>query len=80
MNDDSQNPTPQGDDAKPVSVNDSCIGCGICATIAGDVFEMSLQTGKSEVKTDADLENAENMDKAKEAAEACPVKAIEVQE
>jgi len=75
MNDDS---TPQGnDDTKPVSVSDACIGCGICVTIAPDVFEMNAETGKSEVKKDADLKD---LTKAKEAATACPVAAIEVKE
>lgn len=81
MNDEnSQSSNSQGDDdGKPVIVNDSCIGCGICATIAPDVFEMSAETGKSEVKEDADFSD-ENIEKAKEAAAACPVEAIEVKE
>ncbi len=65
------------DDSKPVSVTDACIGCGICATIAPDIFEMNPETNKSDVKTGVNLTNLE---KAKEAAEACPVAAIEVKE
>jgi ferredoxin len=58
-------------DTKPVSVNDTCIGCGICATIAPEIFIMNQN--KSEVKSDADLSD---LTKAKETAEACPVSAI----
>ena len=77
MNDENtQNPNPQGDDdQQAVQVEDTCIGCGICATIAPEVFAMNAETGKSEVKEDADLAN---LDKAKEAAGACPVTAITV--
>jgi ferredoxin len=64
-------------DSKPVSVTDACIGCGICATIAPDIFEMNPETNKSEVKTGA---GSANLEKSKEAAEACPVGAIEVAE
>ena len=69
MQDENSNP-------KKIVVNPSCIGCGICATLASEVFEMNLETGKSQVKADADLKN---LDKAKEAAAACPVGAIEVE-
>jgi len=67
----------QNGDLKSVSVNDACIGCGICVTMAPDVFEMNLETGKSEVKSIADLSSEENLTKAKSSAEACPVAAIE---
>ncbi|MCF7836498.1 ferredoxin [Candidatus Gracilibacteria bacterium] len=65
------------DNSKPVSVTDACIGCGICATIAPNIFEMNSETNLSQVKSDADLGNLE---KTKEAAAACPVAAIEVEE
>ncbi|MCF7846447.1 MAG: ferredoxin [Candidatus Peribacteraceae bacterium] len=63
--------------SKKVTVNDACIGCGICATIASEVFAMNSETGKSEVKADADLAD---LSKASEAAAACPTTAIEVAE
>jgi ferredoxin len=63
--------------SQKVIVTDACIGCGICATIAPDIFEMNSETNKSEVKSSADLAN---LGKAKEAADACPVGAIEVKE
>ncbi len=60
-----------------VIVNDACIGCGICATIAPDIFIMDQETGKSVLKEDADLSDTE---KLQEAADACPVAAIEITE
>lgn len=55
-------------------VNENCIGCGLCTNICPDVFVM----------TDAGVAIAsvndvatELMPKAKEAAESCPVDAIE---
>ncbi|MFH0834215.1 MAG: ferredoxin [Patescibacteria group bacterium] len=63
--------------SKKIVVNDACIGCGICATIASDFFEMNLETGKSQPKATADLKNLE---KAKEAVAACPVGAITIEE
>ncbi|MFH1375599.1 MAG: ferredoxin [Patescibacteria group bacterium] len=67
--DDSQN-------TKPVSVNSTCIGCGICASIAPEVFEMNSETGLSVVKDKEFSE--EDLAKAREAQAACPVGAIEV--
>ena len=67
----------QNDDSKPVSINEACIGCGICATMAPDIFVMNSEIGKSEITSDADLSSEENLTKAKSVAEACPVSAIE---
>ncbi len=56
-----------------VKVNqEACIGCGACASIAGDVFEINdegLSQAKGEVK-------AEQEEAAKEAIESCPTGAI----
>ena len=65
------------DDSKKVSVNNACIGCGICATIAPEIFAMNSETGKSEVIPDVDF-SEENLKKAKEGAGACPVAAIDI--
>ncbi len=55
-------------------VNENCIGCGVCAGICPDVFELG-EDGYSHVvaepKDDATRELAE------EAKESCPVAAIE---
>ena len=55
-----------------VKVNDACIGCGACESICDAVFSVD---GVAQVDEAA---VADNMDCVKEAAEACPVSAIEV--
>lgn len=51
----------------------TCIGCGVCTTIAPKVFELG-KNGKSKVKNPegADLETI------KLAVDACPVQAIKI--
>ncbi len=53
-----------------------CIGCGACAAIAPEIFELN-DNGVSEVINALDEENIE---KAKEAEESCPTNAITVNE
>ena len=56
---------------------DSCIGCGLCADICPDVFELDDED-IAVVKQDpvpSDLE-----DDVKDAADQCPVECIEVVE
>jgi len=48
-----------------------CLGCGACASLCPDVFKMN-EAGKAEAISQ------ENIDCAKNAAESCPVQAIEV--
>ena len=55
-----------------VTINDSCIGCGACESICDAVFHVE---DRAEVKS-AGI--AGNEDCVKEAANACPVCAIEV--
>ena len=55
-----------------ITVNESCIGCGACTAVAPDVFEMGDDGLATVVSED-------NIDGAKEAAESCPVEAIEVE-
>ena len=55
-----------------VLVNDSCIGCGACESICDAVFSVE---DRAVVKA-AGI--AGNEDCVKEAADACPVGAIEV--
>ncbi len=58
-----------------VKVNeDACIGCGACAAICDEVFEMNDE-GLSEVVVDTVQE--ENEESVKEAIESCPTWAIE---
>lgn len=56
-----------------VKVNDSCIACGACESICDAVFlvEDVAKVNESAV--------ADNEDCVKEAADACPVGAIEVE-
>ena len=51
-----------------------CIGCGLCTSVAEDVFEMDGM--KAVVKKGVDLEK--NTKQVKESVEACPVAAIKV--
>ena len=51
-----------------------CIGCGACAAICDEVFEMNDE-GLSEVVVDTVQE--ENEESVKEAIESCPTGAIE---
>ncbi|MFH1924231.1 MAG: ferredoxin [Planctomycetota bacterium] len=56
---------------------EACIGCSACEEICPDVFEMTDED-KAAVKVDevpADLEAD-----CKEAADACPVEAISIEE
>ena len=55
-----------------IKVNDTCIGCGACVAIAPEVFD--YQEGLSVVMDETITE------KVKEAVDACPVGAIEIEE
>ena len=61
-----------------VKVNqDACIGCGACAAICDSVFEINdegLSVAKVEKVEDKDIQEA------RDAADACPTGAIEVEE
>jgi ferredoxin len=46
-----------------------CIGCGACASVCGEVFEMK-DNGKAKVKSQ------KNTSCVKEAIDSCPVDAI----
>lgn len=61
-----------------VKVNkDACIGCGACAAICDEVFELE-DDGLSTAKTN-DVASKDSQD-VRDAADACPTGAIEVEE
>ena len=61
-----------------VKVNkDACIGCGACAAICDEVFEINDE-GLSEAKVEEVKE--ELQDEVRDAADSCPTGAIEVKE
>ena len=61
-----------------VKVNkDACIGCGACAAICDEVFEIN-EEGLSEAKIEEVKE--ELQDEVRDAADSCPTGAIEIEE
>lgn len=56
---------------------EACIGCGLCPSIASDVFEMD-DDGKA--KTISEDVPGGSEDAAKEAETSCPTNAISVEE
>jgi ferredoxin len=57
---------------KPDIDNKKCIGCGTCAAMCPEVFE--VQGGKAIVKEEAPIDEKKNC--IEEAESACPVDAI----
>ncbi|MFH7903847.1 MAG: ferredoxin [Candidatus Aenigmatarchaeota archaeon] len=61
-----------------IRVNEKCIGCGACVAIAPEIFEFN-KDGFSVAKI-SETNDKKLVEKAKEAAEACPTGAIEIKE
>ena len=57
-------------------VNDNCIGCGLCVSQCPDIFTMTEEG----VAAARDSFSPEYAPLVREAAEGCPVNAIEVSE
>jgi ferredoxin len=55
----------------------TCIGCGACAAIEANVFEMDDES-KASVKKGKETVPADKVASVKEAADSCPVSAIKV--
>ena len=58
---------------KKICVNSNCIGCGMCASIDPEHFEMD---GTSQVISNDNIES----ESLKDAIESCPVAAITIEE
>lgn len=61
-----------------VRVNEKCIGCGACVATTPEIFEFD-EEGFSKIKVNK-VEDKKLIEKVKEAAENCPVSAIEIKE
>ena len=57
---------------------DKCISCGLCASIAPELF--SVEEGIVSFKKDPKTWGPDDWKKAKEAAESCPNGVIEITE
>jgi len=60
-----------------IRVTEKCIGCGACIAIAPEIFEFN-EKGFSQAKI-SETNDRKLIEKAKEAAEACPAGAIEIE-
>ena len=58
---------------------EKCIGCSSCSAICPDVFELN-EENKAILKKDGSKQGEANDDCVKEAADVCPVQAIEMEE
>ena len=57
-----------------VTITDDCTGCGVCETIAPDVFVVEDEKA---IVNEAEI--AGNEDEIKEAAEECPDESIKIE-
>lgn len=63
--------------AKIIIDQDACIGCGACVAVAPGLFELNEENKAQARKTGALTK--EELKKAKEGVETCPVQAIKLE-
>ncbi len=63
---------------KVVIKRDECIACGMCESIAPEIFTMG-EDGMATTKKDTNL-NEEELELVQEAIEQCPVEIISLEE
>ena len=56
---------------------EGCIGCGSCAVLAPDAFELNTSKVKAEVRKGWEKVSPENL---RRACEVCPVQAVTIEE
>lgn len=57
---------------------EKCIGCGSCTAVCPELFELAGEDNKAQVKKKTEGQSGMNDKCAQEAAEICPVQAIEI--
>ncbi len=67
---------------------EKCIACGVAPAVAPEIFELGADNGKNKVREPYETETSESRstgiipedlyEKAKQAADNCPVEAIEI--
>lgn len=61
-----------------VNVNeDACIGCGACTSICGNVFEINDEGLSQAIVNEVEEKDSQDV---RDAADACPTAAIEIEE
>ena len=63
---------------KKICVSEACIGCGACVSIANELFDFDESGYSHPLKEN--IETKEEIELANQAAGACPVEAISIED